>query len=58
MNTKYEVHTYIEMKVATFIYANSEKEAIAIACEKDADSFLKDQILDISTVKVNFACEC
>ena len=57
MANKYEVHTYIEMKVASFIFANSEDEAISIASEKDADSFLKDQILDISTVNVKLAFE-
>lgn len=58
MTKKYVVNTCIEMKVASSICANSEDEAIAIACEKDADSFLKDQILDISTVNVNLVFEC
>lgn len=58
MAKKYEVHTYNEMKVASFVYAKSKEEAIKIACKKDTSSFLKDEVLDISTIDVKFAFEC
>lgn len=58
MTKKYEVHTHIEMKVASFIYADSEDEAISIASQKDAGSFLQGQILDISTINIQSAFKC
>jgi hypothetical protein len=55
MNKKYEVHTYIEMKVASFIEAKSEAEAIKLTSKLNDTAFLKHHILDISTIDVHRA---
>lgn len=55
MNKKYEVHTYIEMKVASFIEAESESEAIKLTSELNDIDFLKHHILDISTIDIQRA---
>lgn len=51
----YEVHTYIEMKVASFIEAESEEEAIELTSELNETDFLEHEILDISTIDIKRA---
>jgi hypothetical protein len=55
MTNKYEVHTYIEMKVASFIEAKSEEEAIKLTSGLNDTDFLKHKILDISTIDIRRA---
>jgi hypothetical protein len=55
MNKNYEVHTYLELKVASYIQAGSKEEAIALTAEFIDADFLKQKVLDISRIDIHSA---